>query len=479
MKKVVLVLDGVVGRVFLSSVLEKYFSNNLYIVIVKDSAMIPEKFPSSFSFHNFDPTSQYHLTQVFDEHRSLDLSDVFVIMEDALQAGAVFKIVRKICKEARIVTLSSIGDESLQRDDHAIFLDNAKIIAGQFISRLPNVPIIPRGFGLGQGEIMEVGVPFGSVFAYRHIGSIQQKNYKIVGIYRNNEFLLSTFSLVIQPQDVVLVAGDPKTLRNIYKQIKSDIGQFPSPFGRDIYVYVDMLAQDSSAIMRDITQAIYLHSLIRSTKLFIIVLNPADFATIYEIKELCKQDSSIMLKFDYANTSFIERLDVDRTKKIGLIIVGIELFAKRSHRKALYRTATPVLKTAAFPLDQCKQSLVIINEEMNAGENISSVIFDIAIQMNIDIHAYDFEPDGRHQDTIIKDYEALGRSFGKKVIVTKTTSKNPIFYLQELKEPVLHFLPFEQCIARSRAFALFSTKAERLSLLLNTHPQMLIPIGSH
>ena len=84
MKKVVLVLDGVVGRVFLSSVLEKYFSNNLYIVIVKDSTMIPEKFPSSFSFHNFDPTSQYHLTQVFDEHRSLDLSDVFVIMEDYL-----------------------------------------------------------------------------------------------------------------------------------------------------------------------------------------------------------------------------------------------------------------------------------------------------------------------------------------------------------------------------------------------------------
>ncbi|MBR2495538.1 TrkA C-terminal domain-containing protein [Helicobacter sp.] len=479
MKKVVLVLDGVVGKVFLNSVLEKYFSNNLYIVIVKDSAMIPEKFPSSFSFHNFDPTSQYHLAQVFDEHRSLDLSDVVVIMEDSKQAGAVFKIVRKICKEARIVTLSSIGDESLQHDDHAIFLDDAEIIAGQFISRLPNVPIIPRGFGLGQGEIMEVGVPFGSMFAYRHIGSIQQKNYKIVGIYRNNEFLLSTFSLVIQPQDVVLVAGDPKTLRNIYKQIKSDIGQFPSPFGRDIYVYVDMLAQDSSAIMRDITQAIYLHSLIRSTKLFIIVLNPADFATIYEIKELCKQDSSIMLKFDYANTSFIERLDVDCTKKIGLIIVGIELFAKKSHRKALYRTSTPVLKTAAFPLDQCKQNLVIINEEMNAGENISSVIFDIAIQMNIDIHAYDFEPDGRHQNAIIKDYEALGRSFGKKVVVTKTMSKNPIFYLQELKEPVLHFLPFEQCIARSRAFAFFSTKAERLSLLLNTHPQMLIPIGSH
>ena len=83
------------------------------------------------------------------------------------------------------------------------------------------------------------------------------------------------------------------------------------------------------------------------------------------------------------------------------------------------------------------------------------------------------------KDAIIKDYEALGRSFGKKVLITKTTSKNPIFYLQDLTEPVLHFLPFEECIAKTRLFALFSTKAERLSLLLHKHPQMLIPIGSH
>lgn len=484
MKKVVLVLDGVVGEIFLSSVLEKYFSNNLYVVIVKDPQMIPEKPPSAFSFYQFDPTSEFHLSQTFQEHRDTELSDVFLILQDPAECAAVYEIVRRICKEARIVTLAHKqhaldSGAQIAQDDRTITIDDASIVAGQFISRLPNVPIIPRGFGLGKGEIMQVGVPFGSVFAYRHIGSIQQKNYKIIGLYRNDELLLSTFSLVIQPQDVVLVAGDPKTLTNIYKQIKSDIGQFPSPFGRDIYVYVDMLAQDSRSILRDIEQAIYFHSLIRSTKLFVIVLNPASFATIYAIKELCDTDSSIMLKFDYANQPFIERLEQDRSKKIGLIIVGTELFSKKAHRKALYDTATPVLKTAALPLEQCKKSLVIINEEMNQGENISSVIFDIAIQTKMDIQAYDFEPDGVHQDEIIKDYEALGRSFGKKVQITKTTSKNPIFYLKELDEPLLHFLPFERCIARSKLFAFFSTKSERLSLLLNKHPQMFVPISLH
>lgn len=500
MKKVVLVLDGVVGEIFLTSVLEKYFSNNLYIVIVKDPQMIPEKPPSAFSFYQFDPTSEFHLTQTLQEHQehgASELGDVFLILQDPAESAAVFTIMRKLCKEARIVTLahkqhaldssakapqdvaSNQEHQPDKKDDHTITIDEASIVAGQFISRLPNVPIIPRGFGLGKGEIMQVGVPFGSMFAYRHIGSIQQKNFKIIGLYRNDELLLSTFSLVIQPQDVVLVAGEPKTLTNLYKQIKSNIGQFPSPFGRDIYVYVDMLAQDSSAILRDIEQAMYFHSLIRSTRLFVIVLNPADFSTIYAIKTLCDKDPSVMLKFDYTNQPFIQRLEQDRTKKIGLIIVGRELFSKRIHRKALYDTATPVLKTAALPLEQCKKSLVIINEEMNEGENISSVIFDIAIQTKIDIQAYDFEPDGVHQDEIIKDYEALGRSFGKKVQITKTTSKNPIFYLKELDEPLLHFLPFERCIARSRWLAFFSTKAERLSLLLNKHPQMLVPISLH
>ena len=150
MKKVVLVLDGVVGEIFLTSVLEKYFSNNLYIVIVKDPQMIPEKPPSAFSFYQFDPTSEFHLTQTLQEHQehgASELGDVFLILQDPAESAAVFTIMRKLCKEARIVTLahkqhaldssakapqdvaSNQEHQPDKKDDHTITIDEASIVA--------------------------------------------------------------------------------------------------------------------------------------------------------------------------------------------------------------------------------------------------------------------------------------------------------------------------------------------------------------
>lgn len=111
-------------------------------------------------------------------------------------------------------------------------IDEFEVLANKFISRLPNIPSTPREFGLGKGEIMEIDVPFGSIFAYRHIGSIRQKEYRIVGLYRNDVLLLSTKSLVIQPRDILLVAGNPEILNAVYLQVKSNVGQFPAPLVR-------------------------------------------------------------------------------------------------------------------------------------------------------------------------------------------------------------------------------------------------------
>ncbi|MGX3044384.1 COG3400 family protein [Helicobacter sp. T3_23-1056] len=479
MKKVVLILDGIVAKNFLETTAQKYFSNNLYIVIAKDSSMFPEKIPSAFSCYEFDYTSSFHLEQVLVEHTRAEISNIFIIIENVEEKQAVFKICKKLCKDSRIVSLSKGFSEKIlqKKDDKAIFIDETNLIVAQCVSRLPNVPVIPRGFGLGKGEIMEIGVPFGSLLAYRHIGSIQQKNFKIIGVYRQNELILATFSLVVQPQDIMLVAGEPKALNNLYKQVKSDIGQFPSPFGRDIYVYVDMFAQSSEAILKEIDEAIYLHSKIRSTKLFVNVLRPRDFDTIDRIKQMCGVDSSISLIFDYQNLDFRQKLSIDSEKKIGLIIIGEQIFSKRGNRAALFRTNSPVLKSAKENLKEATTCFVVLNEQMNKGENISSVIFDIAVQMKLQIEVYDFDPDALHQEDIIKDYAALAKSFGAKIDFVKTENKNPIFYLNELKQSRLHFLPFEECITKSRFFAGFSSKIEQLSVFLDRHPQLLVPIS--
>lgn len=475
LKKVMLILEGIVAKKFLNTILEKYFSNNLYIVITNEPNLIPAKIPSSFSFFCFDPTSRFRLESVSNEVG--DVSDIFIIMENTHEKKAVFEIMRELYKDARVITfLDGFEDYDAKKDEKNVFIDRNDLVAGQFISRLPNVPIIPNGFGLGLGEIMEIGVPFGSVFAYRHIGSIQQKKYKIIGVYRQNELILATFSLIIQPQDIILVAGDPKALTSVYNQVKANIGQFPAPFGRDIYLYVDMLLQSDEVIIHNIKEAIFVHSHIKSTKLIINVLHPTNFQTIYHIQELCGADMSINLIFEYHEMDFREKLKKDSEKKIGLVIVGNEIFKSRKNRKALFAIDSPVLKIAKRSLESVKTSFVVLNSQMNEGENISSVIFDISIQIKLNVCVYDFEPDGHHQNNIIKDYETMGRNLDKKITLIKTSIKNPIFYLQESKEAVLQFLPFEECITQFKIYSLISTRSESLSILLNDHPQIFIPI---
>ncbi|PAF41674.1 TrkA C-terminal domain-containing protein [Helicobacter sp. 11S03491-1] len=473
MKKIVLIADGIVAKKFLETVLEKYFSNNLYIVILKDSNFLPDKIPSTFNFQVFDPTSSYRLLNAIDN----DISDVFVVMENPKEREIVYEIIKSRHKDIRIV-LSAYEDEitlpKIFEDDKVVLIDEAKTIAGRLVARLPNVPLIPQGFGLEQGEVMEIGVPFGSVFAYRHIGSIQQKNYKIVGLYRSGEFILSSYSIVIQPTDVLLVAGDPKVLDNVYRQIKSDIGQFPAPFGKDIYVYVDTLLQSEKSVMRDIQQALYIHRHIRSDKLFIRVLNPANFELLRKIKSLDEADVNVSL--DYQGSNFSRKLKEDSQKKIGLVVIGKEIFSSRHRRKALFKITTPVLKTCPRGIESVKESVVILNEEMSKEENISSIIFDISIQMKLEIMLYDFDPDGHYQTQIAQDYENLARIFDKKIKLNRTNSKNPILFLKETKQPVLHVLPFEACITRTRFFWFASTKVEKISFMLDNNPQIFIPI---
>lgn len=473
MKKIVLIGDGIVAKKFLETVLEKYFSNNLYIVVSKDPSFVPSKIPSTFNFQIFDPTSAYKLLSVVNA----EISDVFIIMEDPKEREVVYEIIKSKHKDIRVV-LSAYEDEitlpSILEDEKSVLIEEAKTISGRLLARLPNVPLIPQGFGLEQGEVMEIGVPFGSVFTYRHIGSIQQKNYKIVGIYRHGEFILSNYSIVIQPTDVLLVAGDPKVLENVYRQIKSDIGQFPAPFGKDIYVYVDTVLQSKKAVMRDIYEALYIHKNTKSARLNICVLNPCNIELLKEIKSLDEADVNVRL--EYNGMSFIEKLQEDAEKKIGLVVVGKEIFSSRHHRKALFELSTPVLKSSSRRLENVKQSVVVLNDEMSEGENISSIIFDISIQMKLEVMLYDFDPDKHYQKEIVQDYENLSRIFDKKIKITRTNSKNPILFLKESKNPILHFLPFEQCITRTRFFWFFSTKVEKISFMLDNNPQIFIPI---
>lgn len=471
MKKVALILEGKIAKKFMEVVVSKYFSNNFYLVITKDPSCLPSSLPSTFELHVFDPTSAYKLYPFLDAN----VSDIFILIEDIKEQEALYEIIRNKSKEVRLILgLEDTAYFESIKDDRLSLFDRTQIIASKFVAKLPNVPSVPQGFGLEQGEVMEIGVPFGSVFAYRHLGSLRQKDYKIVGIYRKNEFHLSHSSMVIQPRDQLLAVGNPDALNNLYLQVRSNVGQFPVPFGRDIYLYIDMGLQSQTALQRDIDQALILHEKLKSAVLYVQVLNPTNGSFMQEVRTIESQD--IRVAIDFKGTPFIEKLRADSQKKIGLAVVGKEIFRCRHRRKALFEIATPVFKTNARGLKGVEKSMVVLNEDMEQNEDISSVMFDVCAQMNLDMLLYDFDPDKRYKTEVIKNYEHLSHIYSRKIKVIRTYMKNPVLFLNKLETPVMHFLPFESCIAQNHFFWMFSTRVEQIAFLSDAHPQMFIPV---
>ncbi|CRF48422.1 TrkA domain protein [Helicobacter heilmannii] len=468
MKKVALIVEGGIAKKFMELVVSKYFSNNFYLVITKAPECLPTSLPSTFEVHVFDPTSAYRLNPLIDAH----VSDAFVLLENVQEQQAVCEIIRQKNKEVRLVSLAQKWEGV--KDERVVLLNPSEIIANKFIAKIPNVPSVPQGFGLEQGELMEIGVPFGSVFAYRHIGSLRQKDYRIVGVYRKNGFYLSHPSMVIQPRDQLLVAGNPETLNNVYLQVKSNVGQFPVPFGRDFYLYLDMCLQSKEAMQRDIDQALVLHRQLKSAMLYIHVLNPTDPATIEQIHTI--EDRSIRVVLDFRGLSFATKLRKDSQKKIGLVVVGKELFKRQENRKALFESVSPIFKTNATGLKGLQKSLVVLNQSMEGNEDISSVMFDVCAQMNLKMLLYDFDPDKRYNVEVIQNYRYLSHIYNRKIKVIRTQSKNPMLFLKSLETPILQFLPFESCITKNPFWGLFFAKLERVVFLNDNHPQMFIPV---
>lgn len=498
MKHVLIVASGDIALHFIRKVLDDYSSNNFYIVLYRDERFLPKNTPNTFKFYECDYTSEFRLESCLEDR---DISDIFIVLDNEEEGNVVYDLLRKRYKKSRIVRsihAPEVSHENTKkRDEHLIIVAETNAVASRLLLRMPNVPIIPRGFGLEQGEVMEIGVPSGSVFAFRQLHTIEQSGWRIAGIYRSNKFQLATSQAVIFPGDILLVVGEPQVMRMVYNQIKSDIGQFPAPFGRDICLIVDMRLQTKETIMYDCKEAIYLHRHLKSTRLTIKVLHATNFETIKAIEEFSQKD--IIVTIDYENLNFIQTLENKISEKVGLIVVSKEIFAKRSCRRALWESKLPVLKIGAYSLrpddynhELPKQQIyskgkmlyppnVAASVLVTAGEgyrdsNIATLVFDISKQLQLDVSVYDFEPDGHFANEIDEELENLSRIFERKYTIEHNSADNPIFYIQALSKPILHFIPFRVAITRSRFAAYLRTQFEAIACMDNVNPQLFLPI---
>lgn len=472
MKRVLIIAHGKIAKIFIEALLDKYFSNNYYTIVSNDNEIVNFDFSTSFKLYEFDPTSAYRLTPLITN----DLHNIFIIMSNIKEKNEVYSIIRKIRKDIPVTisceSKSNIESEFLE-DSNLDTVASNFITASKLIEKVPNIPLIARGFGLNKGEIMQIIIPFGSAYSYISIGSIQQRGWKIVGIYRKNNFIIARQSLIIQPNDNILVVGDPIVLNNVYKKISTNKGNFPAPFGIDIYVYIDFKSCSEIEINNIINDSLWIHKKIKNEKLIINIINPNNINKLIEVKQIVTKD--VIVKINYDRKTIQQKIQEDSSKKIGLIIIPYSFLKYYKMRRILYKANAPILKIGETTrLNDVNSALVLLNSAHI--QNISYAIVDFASQLDFAIKLYEFELDEDYDANLVTYYQNIGRIFNKKIIIEQTNIKNPIFWLHQSDDKIIQFIPLEIDLLKHRIFWFLNKNADYLSLNINKNPQILIPL---
>ena len=471
MKKILLILDGILSKHFLERINNSASSDYIYHIIYYDDDILPEVKSEYTKYFKFDPTSFSKLSKLdHDEY-----VQILVLLATKSDTVSVIEHLNHIHSVTPISVLDKWDiDKSAFELKNLKLLNSNNFLTNRMIDQLPHIPSTAQNIGLGIGEVMEVRVPFSSSYVYRHIASIEQKNYKIVGVYRDGKLLIADAHHVIQPNDSLLIIGDPTVLKNVYTSIKNELGQFPAPFGNRIYLFIDATRVPMSAINRSIQSALYFHENTNSKELFIRVVNPSSVDIIETIKRY--DSATIQVDIIYENGKKIEDIIQSDVLKynVGLIIVDHMTFGDSDSLEVLYNTNIPTLKIGSLPLNSAQDIVLFLNGYYM--ELISAIVFDLSSQLKLNIKLFDYEPDGSYRTDTIDHYQNLSKIFTKKIDVI-TEQKNPIREAKKF-ENFLQIIPFSEDILKSTSFSkFFSTNSEILVQELHEYNQLFIPTG--
>lgn len=466
MKKILIISDSAIGQNFVQRAIDTFTKDNLYYVIQPRPIIFDNAPPSRFKFFEFDPTSMYKLSNVL----KMEFVQIFIAMKNPKDVEQTIVNIRLNNKQLRIIVIDHWAMDL--EAYNVIQINTTEILASHLFDYLPNVPVVAQNVGLGEGEIMEVLVPFGSSFVYRHVGVIEQKGWKIVGIYRGGKLILADAKKMIHPNDQLLILGEPSVLNSVYRAIKREIGQFPQPFGTNLYLFIDMIKDEIEEISYLVEKAVAVHGNFNN-RLIIKICNPSEFKLLEEIKN--RRCEKIIVEIDYQQ-SYIDDVVFNDIKKydIGLIMVSALMFSKDKMREILFDANVPVLSLAQRSIEKIKDAVIVLNDNKDL-EKISTTIFDFSAQMGYNLELLKNEnEESAEQDEIIEHYQNLSAIFSKNIYIN-FHKDNAIRKLSKRKN-FLHCIPFTENILQSKSSTLFSTDIEELYHRLNRYHQLFIPI---
>ena len=471
MKQILIICDGILAKHFLERVGKITNVIHNYVIVAYSDTFIPQnlKDNADFTLHYFDPTSLEKLRFIVQDY---EFDRCLIVLDNEFDTRTTLNNVKILSPELELYVVDSWGQfgKHYKEEKHIKVINTLSLCSSRLIGFLPDSPVFANNVGIGKGEIMEVKVPVGSSFAYKRVGHSQEK-YKIPMIYRHNNYIVTTPNTVIMPNDSLLVVGEPSALRTLFGMIKKQDGQFPSPFGVNLYLLVDMKNMSEKTINRLLDSSLYLNENLQNYKLYIQVINPTANEIFQKIKEL-RNSENIDITIEY-NKFDMKNLNSQIYKfKIGLIICDNDSF--ESYKDGFYTLNVPILTIGENQICDLKKS-VVITDGTGVDEE-SSIIFDISSQLNLDIYLYYFNQNSEKKHDFMDNYKNLSKLFNKNLYIIDDSKNNPIVSLIDEKD-MLQFVPFDEKILGKNLTAAFSKDLDLMYGKLKNNYQIFIPSG--
>ncbi|SFV70738.1 TrkA domain protein [hydrothermal vent metagenome] len=472
MKNILILADGHIANYFIAWVSKNRVAQNQYYVTGNQMTQFSDKLGKNVTFINADPTSFSKLSRIMAETK---FSNIFIVMEEREDAYYVLKNISLINTKIRVVLLNQWEDNEIGKDQENItIIHTASLLSAHLYDQLPNVPLVAQNIGLRQGEIMEVHVPFGSSYAYRHIGSILQRKWKIAALYRDEKQILPTNATMIKPNDTLLILGKPLVLDGVYRSINKRIGLFPEPFGKDIYLLLDF-RYDKEEAFRYLKEALYLLEKLEEKSLFVRIIYPDDFHILERLKHY--ESENVTICVHYQNEDVRQLIEYDIHKyNIGLVMNSIPAFEAENLKGTLYELKKLVYLFGTKTLMEIQTSVILMDEKEKM-ESISSTAFDITETLGLALMLADFDPEGdfEHKATTIEHYETLTHIFNMEITIEQKIA-NPIRELSKM-DNILQIAPFEERLNSMGIRKFISSKIQDFILTIDKHSKLLIPFA--
>jgi len=465
MNDILIIIDGILSKHFLERLcFEKGLEYFFTIVYQNDESVNLNIKNEYLEFHKFDPTSAYRFELINKPYKQ-----AFIYMQDEFETKKTYEALRSLNANLEIVIMDFWGLGI--NDEFCKLIDARTILSSRLSHFLPDVAKTAQYIGLGVGEIMEVKIPTGSIFAYRHISSIQQKRWRIVLVYRNSKIHFIKPSFVLQPNDTILIVGDPVVLQSIFHTIRDNKGQFPLPFGSNIFALIDMKNM-SDQVQNNIIETLLNFSQKTNTKKFFIrIINPMLNENYKRLKNLMNENENIF--FDFYNTDFENLKNFLQDNDIGVFITDTKHFEKE--KAMLFDLKIPILKVGNAAFSTLKESIILSANEAEL-ENQANVIADLSKQLDFNVALYYYNPNSQNTNDMEEYFLSLSKLYDKNIQIINKSDINPLLSLEH-REDLLQFVSFEKELLDKRIFSSLSMNLNRHYYKMHKNYQVFIPIS--